>query len=309
LARILVTGGAGFIGSHLIDRLLDRGDDVVVVDDFSLGAREKLGPNAARVQWIDAPVQRIGEHRAEIDQVDRIFHLAALISGYDSLNAADAYVDANVTGMLRVLELARDLGGTRILFASSSTVYGDRPDPVRRETDVPAPITVYAATKLLGEHLLAMYAPLYGFTHTSLRLFNVYGPRQNPDHPYANVTCKFAFAAANHTGVRLYGDGLQTRDFVYVSDVVDAFLAVEAGSEQAAYNVGTGADAPILSLLEHVQRAVGAELPVERLGAWHNDIRAIRADCSRLTAETGWAPKVSLGEGLRRTVAFFQGAR
>lgn len=305
MARILVTGGAGFIGSHLVDRLVERGDDVVVLDDLSLGAREKLGANADRVRWIRAPVQRIGEHLGALAGVERIFHLAALISSHDSLHEPDPYVDANVTGTLRLIEAARDIGNARILFASSSTVYGERSEPTRRETDVPSPLNVYASTKLTGEHLLAMYSALYGFSYTALRLFNVYGPRQNPDHPYANVTCKFAFAAARGQGVRLYGDGGQSRDFVYVDDVVDAFLAVEAGSAERVYNVGTGEDASILSLLGHVEAASGAKLAVERLAPWPNDIRAIRADTSRLRAEKGWAPRVGLADGLGRTVASF----
>jgi UDP-glucose 4-epimerase len=302
MARVLVTGGAGFIGSHLVDRLVARGDDVLVLDDLSLG-------DPARVQGarlLAGRVQDIARYRADLAGVTRIFHLAALISGYDSLHAPDAYIDANVTGTLRLLEVTQHLPGVRVIFASSSTVYGNRPEPVRHESDVPAPITVYAASKLVGEHLLAMYAPLYGYGHVSLRLFNVYGPRQNPDHPYANVTCKFACAAARGLPVQLYGDGRQTRDFVYVDDVVDALLAVEPAAAQPVYNVGTGQDAAIADLLALAERAGGESLEVERKGEWPNDIRAIRADASRLTAETGWRPRVDLATGLARTVEWFR---
>ncbi|MBA2319858.1 MAG: NAD-dependent epimerase/dehydratase family protein [Deltaproteobacteria bacterium] len=303
MARVLVTGGAGFIGSHLVDRLIARGDEVIVLDDLSLGDRTRL-PEGVRL--LEGKVQEAGRFAGDLAGVTRIFHLAALISGYDSLKDADAYLDANVHGTLRLLEVAKDLPDVRVIFASSSTVYGNRPEPVRRESDVPMPITVYAASKLMGEHLLATYAPLYGYSHVSMRLFNVYGPRQNPDHPYANVTCKFACAAARGLPVALYGDGRQTRDFVYVDDVVDALLAVEPGSAEAVYNVGTGEDAPILGLLRMAEQAGTTKLQIERKGNWPNDIRAIRADSSRLTSETGWTPKVALETGMARTVEWFR---
>ena len=306
MARILVTGGAGFIGAHLVARLVARGDEVVVLDDLSLGRADKLAPFGDRVTLVHGRVQDALHHRDAMAGVERIVHLAALISGYDSLTDADAYLDANVTGTLRVMELSRALGGARILFASSSTVYGNRPDPVRRETDLPAPMTVYAASKLLGEHLLAMYAPLYGFRYTALRLFNVYGPGQNPHHPYANVTCKFARAAARGEAVPLYGDGDQTRDFVYIDDVIAAFLAVEHDSAAPVYNVGTGSDAPIRALIDHASAAAGQPLRVEHRPPWPNDIRKIQSDCDLLRGETGWAPQVSLADGIARTVAWFR---
>ena len=302
MARVLVTGGAGFIGSHLVDRLVARGDEVLVLDDLSQGQRDRV----ADCRLLEGRVQDIRRFRTELAGVTRIFHLAALISGYDSLHTPDAYLDANATGTLRLLEETKVLPGVRVIFASSSTVYGNRAEPVRSETDVPAPITVYAASKLLGEHLLAMYAPLFGYSHVSLRLFNVYGPRQNPDHPYANVTCKFAYAAARGTPVALYGDGRQSRDFIYVDDVVDALLAVERQAAEPVYNVGTGEDAAILDLLHLAERAGGRKLAVEPKAAWPNDIRAIRADASRLAGETGWKPQVSLSTGMQRTVDWFR---
>lgn len=305
MGRVLVTGGAGFIGSHLVDRLVARGEEVVVLDDLSLGRRAHLAHLGDLIRWIEAPVQRIGEHLGALTGVDRVFHLAALISSYDSNAEPDAYLDANVTGTLRLIAAAQAVGVRRILFASSSTVYGNRPDPVRREDDVPAPATVYAASKITGEHLLSLYAKQAGYTWTALRLFNVYGPRQNPDHPYANVTCKFAFAGATGGRVRLYGDGEQSRDFVYVDDVVDAFLAVEPGAAATVYNVGTGTDTSIRSLLGHVEAIVGRPLPVEACPPWPNDIRAIRADTHRLRDELGWAPRVGLADGLERTVRSF----
>jgi UDP-glucose 4-epimerase len=194
----------------------------------------------------------------------------------------------------------------RIVFASSSTVYGNQESIALTETTPPHPLTVYALTKLTGERLLDMYGRLHGFSHCSLRLFNVYGPRQAPDHPYANVTCKFSHAAANGLAVDLYGDGEQSRDFVYVADVVRAFMAVLERSAHAIYNVGTGETARINDLITALGDIGGRPLEVRRQAPWPNDIRSIKADTGRFAAEFGFRPKVPLSEGLARTVGFFR---
>ncbi len=306
MTRVLVTGGAGFIGSHLCDRLAARGDEVVVFDDLSLGRRENLA-QLPGVRFINDSILNIGRYTAELQGVTHIFHLAALISGYDSLRTPDAYFEANVTGMLRVLELARDLSKPRVVFASSSTVYGNRSEPTCKETDNPSPVTLYALSKLAGEHLLEMYRELYDYEFCALRLFNVYGPRQNPRHPYANVTCKFSHAAAGDRRVKLYGDGAQTRDFVHVDDVVAAMLRVSEATPSRLYNVGTGRDASIRTLLSTVEQVSGTTLEVEQCSPWSNDIRAIRADVSRAERELGLQAQVELQRGLRSTVEYFRG--
>jgi nucleoside-diphosphate-sugar epimerase len=214
-----------------------------------------------------------------------------------------------VTGTLRVIETAARIGARRIVLASSSTVYGNAPEPDRSETLVPEPLTPYALSKLAAEHLLNIYAPLKNLSHVSLRLFNVYGPRQNPNHPYANVTCKVAHAATTPAPViDLYGDGHQTRDFVYVGDVVDAFMAVAFDSKRALYNVGSGASHSISDVIAMVERVSGARLSRRQLPPWPNDIRSIRADIRRLATDHGYAPAVSLEQGLARTVAYFREA-
>jgi UDP-glucose 4-epimerase len=306
MAKALVTGGAGFIGSHLCDRLVREGHDVVVLDDFSLGRRENLAHLGGSVEILEGSVLDVARFADALEGVTRVYHLAALISGYDSLTEAEAYTQTNIVGLYRLLETCGRLPGVRFVFASSSTVYGARDASSCREDDPPAPLTMYALSKLAGEHMLRMYAPLHGFEHVSLRLFNVYGPRQNPDHPYANVTCKFARAAAEGSPVTLYGDGKQTRDFVFVDDVVEAFMRASVGAPRAVYNVGTGQDAAIIDLLETVQGIAGARLEVDRRPPWPNDIRRIRADISAMREDLGFAPEVSLRDGLERTVAFFR---
>jgi UDP-glucose 4-epimerase len=302
----LVTGGAGFIGSHLADALLAQDHRVVAFDNFVSGKRDNLARDQGDLTLIEGDVRSIGRFAGEIGEVDTILHLAALISGYDSLESPEDYIDVNLGGLLRVIEFASERRVPRIVFASSSTVYGNQGASALTEATPPDPLTVYALTKLAGEHLLKLYGAMHGFSHCSLRLFNVYGPRQAPDHPYANVTCKFSHATANGLPVTLFGDGEQSRDFVYVDDVVRAFLAVLEGSCEAIYNVGTGKDARINELIAALGTISGRPLEVERQAAWPNDIRSIRADTARFAGEFGFQPEVPLSEGLARTVDFFR---
>ena len=306
MARVLVTGGAGFIGSHLVERLVARGDEVVVLDDLSLGSRANLASVASRARILVDSVTSLPKLRPELEGIDTVVHLAALISGYDSLEHPRAYLDANVGDLLTVLETMRAIGARRIVLASSATVYGDSTGIAKREGDLPMPITTYALTKLADEHLLRMYGPLWGFTHTSLRLFNVYGPRQSPDHPYANVTCKFAHAAANGLPVKLYGDGAQSRDFVYVDDVVDALVRALEPTPGHVYNVGTGVETSIRALLDTVQEVSDTRLVVEHCPPWPNDVRSVRADVSALARDLGIRASTPLADGLRRTVEHFR---
>ncbi|MEO8548139.1 MAG: NAD-dependent epimerase/dehydratase family protein [Sphingomicrobium sp.] len=304
--RYLVTGGAGFIGSHLAEALIARGDQVIVVDNFASGKPANLAGIGDRLTLIEADVRDLATLESNIGQVDAIVHLAALISSQDSLRSPDEYSDVNIGGLLRVIDFAARNRVPRIIFASSSTIYGDHPAAALAEEMVPAPLTVYALTKLAGEHLLHLYGKLHGFSHCSLRLFNVYGPRQATDHPYANVTCKFAHAAANGLPVKLYGDGEQSRDFVYVSDVVDAICAALLGSEQAIYNVGRGEARRINDLLAILNQMSASPLAVEQCPAWPNDLESVRADTRRLEADFGFRPQISLEQGLAQTVDWFR---
>lgn len=304
--RTLVTGGAGFIGSNLCDRLLELGHEVVVYDDLSSGSLENLAGIRDQIELIQADILDIGAHMKALEGVQRVYHLAALISGRDSLYQPEAYERVNVVGVLRLIEVVRKLEGARVVFTSSSTVYGNAGDPIKRETQQAAPLSIYALTKYVGEHTLSLYRELYEFDFVALRLFNVYGPRQSPNHPYANVTCKFAHAAATGGGVKLYGDGEQTRDFVHVDDVVSALLAVSEGSRERIYNIGTGEDISIRRLLDTVRDLAIHDLPVEQCDPWPNDIRRIRADVSRFEGEFGFRPRVVVEEGLRGTVNWFR---
>jgi nucleoside-diphosphate-sugar epimerase len=308
MSHVLVTGGAGFIGSHLCARLLDAGHRVTVLDDFSSGSERNLAAVLDRITVLRDDVLHLERHADALADVTAIVHLAARISGYESLWQPDDYIATNITATQRVLAFAGRLASPRIVFASSSTIYGNGTDPLRSETTPPAPITMYALSKLAGEHMLSMYANLHGYTWNALRLFNVYGPHQSPDHPYANVTCKFAHAAATGGAVKLYGDGEQSRDFVYIDDVVDALLrALTSPQHGGIYNIGTGQTATIRALLDIAGELAGAPLPCERCDPWPNDIRSIRADITLASTALGFTPTVPLSQGLSRTVAWFRG--
>ena len=305
--RVLITGGAGFIGSHLCDHLIARGDEVLVIDDLSSGSRANLAGllSHERLTFIEANVLELSALTASLGPLDHIVHLAALISGYDSLWKPDEYIDLNLKGLMRVIELAAATQAS-ITFASSSTVYGGDPEPSKHEGQTPTPITMYALSKLAGEHMLEMYHRLHQIPYVALRLFNVYGPRQSPTHPYANVTCKFSRAAALGDPITLYGDGQQTRDFIYVHDVVDAIARTMGQARRAIYNVGTGQDASILSLIQTLERLSESALRVEPREPWPNDIRKIVAQIHKIHDEVGWTPRTTLEEGLAATVRFFQ---
>lgn len=305
MARFLVTGGAGFIGSHLCDMIVARGDEVVILDDLSSGRISNLAGLNGKVQLIESDIN--GAVEQIVGPFDAAIHLAALISGHDSLLQPADYVHANINGLLKTIELVRTANIPRAVFASSSTVYGNTRADILTEVTLPSPFTVYAATKNMGEHLLSMYGEMYGFSHCSLRFFNVYGPRQSLNHPYANVTCKFSHAAANGTPVRLFGDGGQTRDFVYVDDVVRAIVLALEPRKSRVYNIGTGTETSILDLLSTLESITGRRLAIEHNPAWPNDVRRIRADISLARAELDFEPQVTLAEGLKRTVMYFGG--
>jgi UDP-glucose 4-epimerase len=305
---VLVTGGAGFIGSHLVRRLSGQGDRVIVLDDLSWGDPGRI-ENLSGVELIQADITTIGQHHEALRNVSHVFHLAALISAHESMEFPDRFYETNVTGLLRLLEVCSRLSRPRLVFASTSGVYGNTDREVKQEDDRPHPETVYALTKLTGEHLLRMYRDRFDYDDVSLRLFNVYGPNQNPEHPYANVTCQFARAAALQQPVQLVGDGEQTRDFVYIDDVIDAFMtAATRPCRHRIYNVGSGQSTSIARLLSLAQEVAGTSLEILRRPAWTNDIRSIRSDCSRLAAEHGFTAQVALHEGMTRTVASFRGS-
>ena len=299
--RAIVTGGAGFIGSHVADALSARGDDVTVVDDLSNGRRENI-PEGARLEVRDIrePLDDLfDELRPEV-----CFHLAAQASVSVSVQEPVLDAEVNVLGTVRVLEAALP-HGTRVVFSSTGgAIYGECDDGPVTETAERRPLSPYGTSKLAAEEYLASFNRLHGTTHVSLRYANVYGPRQDP-HGEAGVVAIFLARLVAGERPRIFDDGLLTRDYVYVGDVVRASLAAAAGGG-GVFNVGTGAETTVLELFERCRAVTGVDVQPEFAPPRAGDLRRSVLDPGRAQREFGWRAETSLDDGLARTWAFFE---
>jgi UDP-glucose 4-epimerase len=296
--RAVVTGGAGFIGSHVVDALLARGDEVHVLDDLSTGKRGNIGADA-RVH--EGDIRRDSDRVFDEVEPEVCFHLAAQADVRVSVERPDHDADVNVVGTLHVLEAARR-NATKIVFSSTGgAIYGECEGPAS-EDHPREPLAPYGVSKLAGEEYLAAYNRLYGSGHVSLRYGNVYGPRQDP-HGEAGVVAIFMKRLREADVPRIFGDGTQTRDYVYVGDVVAATLAA-AEHDGGVLNVGTGEETPVLVLYERIQRAAGIEREPEFAPPRPGELQRSVLDPSRAQHELGWEPKHSLDEGLAETWAW-----
>lgn len=304
--KYLVTGGAGFIGSHLVERLVRDGHQVRVLDDFSTGRRENLAQvaDSQRLDIRRGDVRLADDVRRAVQGMDGVFHLAALVSVQLSLEDPPRSFDINVRGAMNVLETARTAQVQRVVLASSAAVYGDTAGPAREEGTPTNPLSPYALDKLVAEQYAALYSRLYGVATVALRYFNVYGSRQDPASPYSGVISVFADRIRQRREVAVYGDGEQTRDFVHVSDVVQANMAAMTAPYTgfAVCNVGTGRAVSINRLLETLSRQVGWQPPVEHRPARAGDIRHSCAEIGRARTLLGYAPQRDLDAGLRELV-------
>ena len=293
--RAVVTGGAGFIGSHVVDALLARWDEVHVLDDFSRGRRENV-PEGVHVHEADIRSDSgrvFDEVRPEV-----CFHLAAQADVRVSVERPDFDADVNVVGTLHVLEAARE-HGTKIVFSSTGgAIYGECEGPAR-EDHPRAPLAPYGVSKLAGEEYIAAYNRLYGVAHVSLRFGNVYGPRQDPKGE-AGVVAIFMKRLREGEAPKIFGDGTQTRDYVYVGDVVAATLAA-AEHAGGVLNVGTGVETSVLELYERIQRAAGVEHEPEFADARPGELQRSVLDASLAKRELDWEPQRTLDEGLAET--------
>jgi UDP-glucose 4-epimerase len=302
----VVTGGAGFIGSHLVEALLAEGRPVRVVDNLATGRRANLAHLGGRYEWVEGDLASFEVARRATEGAEFVFHQAAIPSVPRSVAEPIESHEAGPTATLNVLEAARRAGVRRVMFAASSSAYGDAEELPKREDMPPRPLSPYAAGKLAGEHYVRVYARTMGLDGVSLRYFNVFGPRQDPSSPYSGVIS--AFVARMSRGLRptVYGDGSQTRDFTYVADVVAAnLLAMRAGAPLGgeAYNVGAGGRVSLLDLVAGLNAILGTALEPEFLPARPGDVAHSQADIGRAAAALGYRPAVDFEEGLRRTVA------
>ncbi len=299
--RILVTGGAGFIGSHLTEALLAAGHQVRVLDNLSTGKRENL-PRHPRLELIEGDVRDADQVNRAAQGMETAFHLAAVASVAASVEDPVATHGSNFLGTLNLLEAARRHSLSRLLYASSAAVYGDTAALPVREDSTLRPQSPYAADKLCGEYYLAFYALKYGVQWTAFRFFNIYGPRQDPSSPYSGVIGIFMERVRSQQPVTIYGDGEQTRDFVYVADLIEVLIRSmdDVRTHGQAVNVGCGVECSLLEMLEGLEQLSGE--PVERRHepARVGEIRRSRADVSRLRQSLGYAPDTPIRIGLSR---------
>lgn len=307
----LVTGGAGFIGSHIVEELLRRKQRVRVMDDFSSGKMENLQGLRGKIEVVKADIRSEAACRAATKGVDFVLHQAALRSVPKSLVDPAAYNEVNIQGTLNLLRASVEHKVKMFVFASSSSIYGDTKIFPEREDRLPAPISPYALTKLTGEHYCSMFSRHYRLPTVSLRYFNVFGPRQSLDDEYAVVVPKFINCFLKGEPPPIFGTGRQSRDFTYVKNVVQANLlaAYKKTLRGEVINIASGRDYTVLDLVRILGKIMGRELRPVFLQKRPGDVFRTLADLSRARKVLGFKPEVNFVEGLRITCAYFKGRR
>jgi nucleoside-diphosphate-sugar epimerase len=307
----LVTGGAGFIGSHVAERLLRDGARVRILDNFSTGRRENLDfarDAGDRLEIIDGDLRDLATVERAVRGVDVIYHQAAMRSVPRSVDDPLGANENNVTGTLHVLDAARRVGVRRVVYASSSSVYGDNPELPKREDQPPAPISPYAVSKAANEAYARVWTRLYGVATVGLRYFNVFGPRQDPNSEYAAVIPRFILWGLRGQTLEVHGDGTQSRDFTFIDNVVEAnILAGEAPDASGeAFNVGCGDRISLLEVIATLESIVGKRLERRHSPNRGGDVAHTLADVSKAKRLMGYSPLVGFADGFRRTVEYFR---
>jgi UDP-glucose 4-epimerase len=304
MASYLVTGGAGFIGSHLAEELIRRGQRVRIVDNLITGKRQNLDHLPGGADFLEGDLADADVARRAVDGMDYVLHQAAIPSVPRSVKDPVTSNRANIDASLNVLVAARDAGVRRVVYAGSSSAYGDTPTLPKREDMPTKPLSPYALQKLVAEQYCQMFTQLYGLETVTIRYFNVFGPRQDPGSPYSGVISLFSTALLEGRQPVIYGDGEQTRDFTYVANVVDGVLraceAAEASGE--VINVATGGRISLNQLLETMNRIVGTRIEAIHKEPRQGDVRDSQADIAKARRLLGYAPLVGLEDGLRRTL-------
>ena len=305
MGKTLITGGCGFIGSHIAEALVADGVEVRVFDNLSSGKLENLEGFGGGIEVVRGDVRDLGALREAMDGVSHVFHEAALVSVAVSVEQPEENDAINIRGTLNVLQAARGAGVRRVVLATSAAVYGNNPALPKREDMVPEPESPYALGKLAGEYYLKLYSSLYGVETVSLRYFNVFGPRQDGKSMYSGVISRFTDDIRSGRTPTIFGDGQQTRDFVYVKDVVQANLLAmrsPAVGKGEIFNVATGRKVSLLDLLETLKKITGSKLVPQFKDARAGDIKHSLADISKIRKGLGYEPKFDLEYGLRAIV-------
>ncbi|MFA5339668.1 MAG: SDR family oxidoreductase [Candidatus Omnitrophota bacterium] len=308
MARYLVTGGAGFIGSSIVDELVRRREEVKVLDDLSSGKKKNLEKVSGKVEFIEGDIRDPAALKKALKGCDYVIHQAALRSVPKSLANPQLYDDVNVKGTLNVLIASHESKIRRVVFASSSSIYGDTVKLPQSEDQIPQPISPYAATKLAGEHYCRVFAKSYGLETVALRYFNVFGPRQSLESEYAVVIPKFATCILMGEQPPVDGDGKQSRDFTYVDNVVDANLAaaVREGISGEVFNIACGKGYNLLELVRILNEIIGKEIKPRFQPPRPGDVKHTLADITKMKKLLKFEPKVDFVLGLRKTVEYFR---
>jgi UDP-glucose 4-epimerase len=309
MSKVLVTGGAGFIGSHLVDALVARGDSVTVLDNLSTGRAANLSQVRDRIELIEGDLTDAAAVRRAVQGVDCIFHEAALASVQRSVEKPLDTHAACVTGTLILIDEARKAKVRRIVYAASSSAYGDQPTASKRETDLPMPISPYGVAKLAAEFYLSAFAAMNEIETVALRYFNVFGPRQDPHGEYSAVIPRFITAMLQGQQPIVYGDGHQSRDFTFVENVVSANLLAgsAAGVSGRVLNVAAGGKISLLELIAALNKLLKLNVEPRHEPARVGDVRESMADITLARKLLGYEPRVSFEEGLRRSIDYYVG--
>ncbi len=308
--RFLVTGGAGFIGSHIVDALVRNGDKVIVLDDFSSGTRENLSEVLDKIELIEGDIRDKDIARRAVQGIDYIFHQAALRSVPKSLENPFLYNDVNINGTLTILQAALEAKVKRFIFASSSSIYGETEKLPEQEDFYPQLISPYAATKLAGEHYCRIFSKVFGLETASLRYFNVFGPRQSLENQYAVVIPKFITCMLKDEPPPIHGDGRQTRDFTYIDNVVEANLKAAFASNISGevFNIACGKAISVLDIVKTLNKILKKDIKPRFTPPRPGDVKHTLADITKAERLLKFSPKIDFEEGLRLTLQYFSEA-
>jgi UDP-glucose 4-epimerase len=305
----LVTGGAGFIGSNIAEHLVGQGKSVRVFDNFSSGKRENVRSFAGKGEIVEGDLRDPKAVQQIVNGVRFVLHLGAIPSVTRSVEDPRATTEANITGTVNLLLAARDAGVKRVVFSSSSSVYGDTPTLPKHEDMPPSPLSPYAIHKITGEYYCRVFWRLYGVETISLRYFNVFGPRQDPQSQYAAVIPRFITAIMRDQSPVIFGDGRQTRDFSHVENVVDANVAACEAPKEAlgeSFNIACGGRISLLELVDTVNRSLGKKIKPRFDPPRPGDILHSQADISKAEKLLGWKPRMNFAEGIAKTIAWYR---
>ncbi|MGB5158363.1 SDR family oxidoreductase [Desulfobacterium sp. N47] len=308
--KYLVIGGCGFIGSHIAEKLVRDGKSVRIFDNLSSGYEENISSFRNKVEFIKSDIRDISAINAAMAGIDYVFHEAALVSVFDSVKRPKDNHDINITGTINVLLAAREAGVKRLVFAASAAAYGNNPLLPKKEDMKPEPESPYGLAKVTSEQYLALFSKLYGLETVNLRYFNVYGPRQDPGSMYSGVISRFVEAVLKGESPTVYGDGSQTRDFVFVEDIVQAnLLAMHTPGIGCGeiFNIGSGKQTSLLDLLEILKDITGSDFEIKFAESRQGDIKHSVADITLAVQKLSYSPKYDVQTGLKRLVDYVVG--